>query len=168
MKSNEVTVKIIDKSAELGCSIKIKGQEIPCSHELYLSYHRQSKNEKRAKYRNKRPFINGKRCQGDCSNCVCFEGGECQSAGVVSLDALPEDSSYDPVATTNVEEEAALNITIESMYKELENEDERCRDIFTLMIREIPQRQIASELGIADGTVTYYIKKIRKRLEKFR
>lgn len=167
MKSNEVTVKIYDKSAELGCSIKINGQEIPCSHQLYLEYHRQSRNEERAKYRNKRPFINGKRCQGDCSNCVCFEGGSCQATGQVSLDALPEDVC-EPIATTNIEDEVSLNITIESMYKELENEDERCREIFTLMIREIPQRQIATELGIADGTVTYYIKKIRKRLEKFR
>lgn len=168
MKRNEVNVKIYDKSAPLGCSIKIQGQEVPCSHEFYLEYHRQARNEQRAKYRNKRPFINGQRCQGDCSNCVCFEGGECQSAGIVSLDAFPEDSLYDPIATTNVEEEASLNITIDSMYKELENEDERCRNIFTLMIREIPQRQIALELGIADGTVTYYVKKIRKRLEKFR
>lgn len=167
MKRNEVTVKVYDKSAELGCSIRIGGQEIPCSHELYLEYYRQGRNEERAKYRNKRPFINGKRCQGDCSNCVCFEGGSCQAAGQVSLDALPEDVC-EPVAITDVEEEAALNITIQAMYKELEDEDEKCRAILTLMIQEMPQRAIATELGIADGTVTYYIKKIRAKLDKFR
>ena len=59
-------------------------------------------------------------------------------------------------------------MTIEAMYKELQSEDERCRKIFSLMIEEKPQREIATELGIANGTVTYYIKKIRKRLDKFR
>lgn len=168
MKRNEVNVKIYDKSAPLGCSIKIQGQEVPCSHEFYLEYHRQSRNEQRAKYRNKRPFINGQRCQGDCSHCVCFEGGECQCAGTISLDALPTDSTYEPTSTIDVEEEAMLNVTIQAMYKELESEDEKCINVFSLLITGIPQRQIATELGIADGTVTYYIKKIRQRLDKFR
>ena len=61
-----------------------------------------------------------------------------------------------------------LNITIKSMYNELKDEDKRCIDVFSLLIKETTQREIASELGISQTAVSWYIKRIRKKLEKFR
>ena len=66
------------------------------------------------------------------------------------------------------EDEAMLNITIKSMYAELQDEDKRCIDIFSLMIKESSQREIANELGISQTAVRWYIKRIRNKLEKFR
>ena len=80
-----------------------------------------------------------------------------------SLDQLYEDGEYEPLATNDIEEEAMLNITIKSMYNELKDEDERCIDVFSLLINENTQREIASELGISQTAVSWYIKRIRKR-----
>ena len=167
MNENEILTAIInDSGEELDCYITIKGQEIPCSREVYLAIKRPGRKENKRQQRNKRPFINGKRCQGDCSKCGSFDGVKCELAGDVSLDDLPEDGSATPVSSTNVEDESYVNITIRDMYKELEGEDDRCIKIFSLMLEELPQRDIAETLDIADGTVTYYIKKIRKELDK--
>ncbi|MGF0063637.1 winged helix-turn-helix transcriptional regulator [Lachnospiraceae bacterium SGI.085] len=36
------------------------------------------------------------------------------------------------------------------------------------MIKETPQREIATELGIAQGTVNWFIKRIHKKTEQYR
>lgn len=168
--SNEkVTVSINANGINLECYVTIKGKKIPCSREEYLSYKRPGRKEAMRKYRNRRPFVNGKRCQEDCTQCPHFiEGYGCTNTGDVSLNQLYEDSEFEPTSTYNIEDEALVNVRIQEMYAALQNEDQRCLDIFSLMLKEIPQREIATELGIADGTVTYYIKKIRAKLEKFR
>ena len=87
-------------------------------------------------------------------------------AGEISLDELPDDGAACPVDGHSVEDDVIAEIMLKDMYRELEG-DQRCTDIFRLMVDEIPQRDIAKQLDISDGTVTYYIKKIRKKLEKF-
>ena len=169
MNENEILSAVInDPSQELECYITIKGHDIPCSREIYLAYKRPGRKENKRKQRAQRPFINGKRCQGDCSKCPSFDGHSCIKTGEVSLDELPKDGDTAPVSSQNVEEDAMIRSTISSMYKELEDEDERYGQIFSLMLQELPQRDIASTLNISDGTVTYYIRKIRQKLDKFR
>lgn len=172
MKQNNnesVTVTINSNTENLECYVTIKGQTIPCSREVYLTYKRPGRKEAMRKYRDKRPFVNGQRCQEDCSKCPHFiEGLGCTNKGDLSLNQLYEDGNFEPEATDNFEDEIMVNIRIQEMYDTLQNEDQRCLDIFSLMLKEIPQREIAAELGIANGTVTYYIKKIRKKLEKFK
>lgn len=164
-----VTVGINESEESLEYYVTIKGQVIPCTREVYLTIKRPGRKEKMRKYRGQRPFVNGSRCQEDCSRCPHFvEGLGCTNKGDVSLDQLYEDGEYEPEAQNDVESNAIVKITIDAMYDELKDEDTRCLDIFSLMIKEMTQREIATELGIADGTVTYYIKKIRKKLEQFR
>lgn len=86
----------------------------------------------------------------------------------VSFDQLYEDGESESLATTDIEEKAILNITIKAMYDELKDEDDRCINIFSLMIKETSQREIATELGISQGTVSRYVKRIRNKLKKFR
>ena len=169
MNEKELLTAIInDTSEELDCYITIKGQEIPCSREVYLSYKRPGRKENKRQQRAQRPFINGKRCQGDCSKCGCFDGVKCTLTGDISIDELPEDGGAAPVSKSNTEADALVKVTISEMYDTLEGEDDCCIKVFSLMLRELPQRQIAQSLNIADGTVTYYIQKIRKKLDKFR
>ena len=169
INNNEaVTVEVNTNDDNLECHVTIKGQVIPCSREVYLTLKRPGRKEAMRKYRDQRPFINGQRCQEDCTKCPHFVPGlGCTNKGDLSLDKLYEDG-FDVPSTQNFEDESIVNICIQEMYAELSDEDDRCRDIFSLMIKETPQRAIASQLGIADGTVTYYIKKIRNKLEKFR
>ena len=169
INNNEsVTVEFNTTDDNLECHVTVKGQVIPCSREVYLTLKRPGRKEAMRKYRSQRPFVNGQRCQEDCSKCPHYVPGlGCTNKGDVSFDSLYE-SGFDVAASENIEDECIVNIRIQEMYAELSDEDDRCRDIFSLMINETPQRAIASQLGIADGTVTYYIKKIRKKLEKFR
>jgi len=168
MNEKELFTAIInDTSEELDCYITIKGQEIPCSREVYLSYKRPGRKENKRQQRAQRPFINGKRCQGDCSTCGCYDGVKCTLAGDISIDELPEDGGAAPVSKSNTEAEATVSITISEMYDTLKDEDDCCIKIFSLMLKELPQREIAKSLDISDGTVTYYIKKIRQKLSKF-
>jgi RNA polymerase sigma factor (sigma-70 family) len=128
-----------------------------------------AKKDNMRKYRGQRPFVNGTRCQEDCSKCPHFvECFSCTNKWDVSLDQLYKDGEYEPLASTDIEEDAMVNITIKSMYNELRDEDKRCINVFTLLIKETTQREIASELGISQTAVRWYIKRIRKKLEKFR
>ena len=81
---------------------------------------------------------------------------------------MNEEAAVEAVAPDNVEQEAFNNILLKEMRDALSDEDEVVRDIFDRLALEMTQREIASELGIAQGTVTYYIKKMRKKLERFR
>ena len=168
-QENFVTVGINESENSLEYYVTIKGQKVPCTREVYLTIKHPGRKENMRKYRGQRPFVNGIRCQEDCSKCPHFvEGLGCTNKGDVSLDQLYEDGEYEPLASNDIEEEAMLNITIESMYDELKDEDKRCIDAFTLMIKESTQRDIATELGISQTAVSWYIKRIRKKLEKFR
>ncbi len=145
----------------------IKGKKVYVTREVYLIIKRPGRKEAMRKYRGQRPMINGKRCKADCSECPCWDGASCELAGEISLDKLSEDG-WDYADKHDTEGEAMKNLTLAMMRVELAEEDERCRDIFELLVEERTQREIAKMLDIADGTVTYYIKKIRKKLDKFR
>lgn len=81
---------------------------------------------------------------------------------------MNEDTAVEAVAADNVEQEVCNNILLQEMRSALSDEDEVVRDAFDRLVLEMTQREIASDLGIAQGTVTYYIKKMRKKLERFR
>ena len=163
-----ISAIINDSSEELEAYIVIDGEKIPCSRQLYLEYKRQFRKERKREQRIKKPMINGKRCKGDCDVCRYFDGHKCIYGGIVSIDDLPTDGADAPRTSQNVVEEAVVNVTISQMYKALDGEGERVISIFNLMLEEKPQREIAETLDISDGTVTYYIKRIRQKLEKFR
>ena len=167
MTNNEkITVEINDPNTE--CYIKIGGVEVRCSREVYLTIKRPIRKEAMREYRGQRPFINGKRCKEDCKSCVNYAFGSCQLASEISLDKLYMDDGIEITASSNVELDAEASILAEKMFNELDDEDPRYKEILSLMIQEYPQRDIAEQLCISDGTVTYYIKKIRAKLNKFR
>jgi len=166
MKKNEKISVTVNADKELECYVIVKGKKVRCTREVYLTIKRPGRRENKRQQRARRPFINGKRCQGDCENCCKYEFGECTLAGEVSLNELPEDGDTAPRDKQYTEDAAIVELMLEEMYKILEG-DRRCTDIFELMLHETPQRKIAEQLNISDGTVTYYIKKIRKKLEKF-
>ncbi len=166
MKNNEVVTVSVDKDENLECYVFIGGKEVRCSREVYLTIKRPGRKENKRRQRAERPFINGKRCTGDCETCCKYDGCECTVAGEVSLDTFPEDGEICPVDSHSVEDEAIANVMLKDMYRELEGDD-RCVEVFKMMIREMPQRKIAEELEISDGTITYYVRKIREKLEKF-
>ena len=154
-------------NTELEFYVTIKGKKVPCSREVYLAIKQPGRKENKRQQRGQRPFINGKRCQEDCTNCPHYNGKTCSLTPEYSLEQLSEESEFEVASKDTVEDTISVQLTLKEMYKELEGENECCKTIFSLMIQEYKQRDIAEELSLADGTVTYYIKKIRKRLERF-
>ena len=135
----------INNNKELTNYITIKGQQVPCTREQYLSIKRPGRKEAMRKYRNEKDGIE-----------------------TVSLDAFPTDESKAFAASNNTEEEAVLKATLNLMFKELEDKPPMRKRILELLAQEYTQREIASILGIADGTLTWHIKKLREDLAKFR
>ncbi|WP_026661404.1 RNA polymerase sigma factor [Butyrivibrio proteoclasticus] len=168
MKNNDkkITLEINDPNAEY--YITIKGVEVRCSKEVYLTIKRPMRKEAMRKYRGQRPFINGTRCKGTCKKCPNYAFGSCSLSSEVSLDKLFEDDAIAPISSLDVSLEAECNVLIEKMFHELDDEDPKYKAILSLMIQELSQREIASQLNMANGTVTYYIKRIRAKLDKFR
>lgn len=167
MKDSTITVNI-ESDEELECYVTIKGKKISCSREVYLTIKRPGRKQAMRDYRNQqRPMIYGKRCAGNCSHFTAFDGVGCTYTGNVSLDQMGEDGVPKPQSSQDVEAEAMRNVTLSEMRKALKDEDARYLEIFELMVKELPQREIAERLNVSDGTVTYYIKKIRKKLERF-
>lgn len=141
MTKQDLTVN----NTELTNYITIKGQQVPCTREQYLSIKRPGRKEAMRKYRNEKDGIE-----------------------TVSLDAFPTDESKAFAASNNTEEEAVLKATLNLMFKELEDKPPMRKRILELLAQEYTQREIASILGIADGTLTWHIKKLREDLAKFR
>lgn len=135
----------INYNEELTNYITIKGQQVPCTREQYLSIKRPGRKEAMRKYRNEKDGI-----------------------VTVSLDAFPTDESKAFAASNNTEEEAVLKATLNLMFKELEDKPPMRKRILELLAQEYTQREIANILGIADGTLTWHIKKLREDLAKFR
>lgn len=102
-----VTVGINESEENLEYYVTIKGQKVPCSREVYLTIKRPGRKENMRKFRGQRPFVNGTRCQEDCSKCPHYvEGPGCTNQGDVSLDQLYEDGEYEPLASNDIEDEA--------------------------------------------------------------
>ena len=64
----------------------------------------------------------------------------------ISPGQLYEDGEFESLATTGIEEEAMLNVTIKAMYDELKDEDDHCIDIFSLMINKHRREKSLSNL----------------------
>lgn len=123
----------------------VKGQKVPCSKEIFDIYHKQSRKEKMRKYRDKKDGF---------SSC--------------SLEAFPEEESDVFMASNNTEDEAILNATLDMMLAELQDKPEMRRRILELLAEDFTTREIAGILNVAQGTVTYHIKKLREDLAAFR
>lgn len=77
-----VTVGINESVESHKYYITIKGQKVPCSREVCLTIKRLDREENMRKYMGQRPFVNGIRCQKDCSKCPHFvEGLGCSNKG---------------------------------------------------------------------------------------
>ena len=101
-KNEAVTVEVNTNDDNLECHVTIKGQVIHFSREVYLTLKRPGRKEAMRKYRDQRPFINGQRCQEDCTKCPHFVPGlGCTNKGDLSLDKLYEDG-FDVPSTQNL------------------------------------------------------------------
>jgi RNA polymerase sigma factor (sigma-70 family) len=145
--------------------IKIDGEQIPVTEEVYRAYKRPAWAERKRKERTKRCVIsNGrggtKRCTDDCSKC-----DKRRTGSVLSLDKFIDDG-YEITAPVDLAEFVADKLLLEQLVAALDElePDERSL-IDALFYNAHTERDYAAEIGISHQAVG---KRKHKIIEKLR
>lgn len=148
--------------------IEIEGQQISVTDEVYRAYKRPAWAEYKRKEREKLcRDDNGNRCTKDCSNCKKQRNGT-----PYSLDSFSDDFGFEPAAKIDVAELVMDKLLLEELYSVLNELDSDNRRIIELFSLGLPEREIATEVGLSQKAVNKRKKKLfamlRERLKDFR
>lgn len=145
--------------------IKIDGEQIPVTEEVYRAYKRPAWAERKRQERSKRCVIsNGKdgtkRCTDDCSKC-----DKQRTGSVLSLNKFIDDG-YEITDPVDLAEFVADKLLLEQLVSALDElgPDERSL-INALFYKERTERDYAAEIGISNQAVG---KRKHKVIEKLR
>ena len=150
--------------------LKIDGQQIPVTEEVYRTDKRQKWAERKRKEREKRCVIsNGrggtKRCTADCSQC-----DKQRTGSVLSLDKFTEDG-FEVAESVDIAELMADKLLFEELYAALEELDPDNRRIMELFSIGKSEREIASDIGLSQKAInkrkTKLFAQLRERLKDF-
>lgn len=128
--------------------LKVNGQKLPVTEEVYRAYKRPAWAEHKRKEREKRCRVeNGNRCTADCSKC------DKQRTGIVlSLDKFTEEG-FEAVAPFDLAELVADKLLLEELYAALEELDPDNRRIMQLFSIGKSEREIATDIGLSQKAV---------------
>ncbi len=146
--------------------IKIDGQQIPVTEEVYRAYKRPAWAEHKRKDREKRcRDENGNRCNRDCSKC-----DKQRTGSVLSLDKFTEDG-FEVAESVDIAELMADKLLFEELYAALEELDPDNRRIMELFSIGKSEREIASDIGLSQKAInkrkTKLFAQLRERLKDF-
>ena len=160
--------------------IKVNGQKVPVSEEVYRAYIRPITSRQRTERRNSKCLVKGVRsglirCKKDCSKCPYYSAGNKLLGGVLSLDAFAA-LGYDEPSDVDIENEVTdkveRNEQISALYSAIEHLTEQQK----LVIKEIffndkTQQKVAEQLGISQQAVSNILDRalaaLKKNLKKF-
>jgi len=147
--------------------IEIEGQKVPVTEEVYKAYIRpiwieQKRNEREKRCRDE----NGARCTKDCSNCRKQRTGT-----PYSIDSFQGDFRFEPIDNIDIAELVADKLLLAELYSILNELDPGSRRIIELFSIGLPEREIATEVGMSQKAVNKRKKKlftlIREKLKNF-
>lgn len=155
--------------------IKVNGQKVGVTEEVYRAYVRPVTALQRRKRRESRCLVKGRRyglvrCKEDCGKCPYYSAGNKLQGGVLSLDAL-RDAGYDEVSDEDVEggllEREETIGKAAALHKAIEKLNERQRYI----IREIyfggkTQKELCELLGIDKTSMSKAVSRALASLKK--
>lgn len=160
--------------------IKVKGQKVDVTEEVYRAYVRPVNASQRAARRNGKCLVKGKRsglvrCTKDCSQCPYYTVGNKMLGGVLSLDAFAA-FGYDKPSDVDIENEVSEKMEhserISALYSAIEYLTEQQK----LVIKELffngkTQQKVAEQLGISQQAVSSILDRalasLKKNLKKF-
>lgn len=160
--------------------IKVNGQKVPVSEEVYRAYVRPITSSQRAARRNSKCLVKGVRsglvrCKKDCSECPYYSAGNKLLGGVLSLDVLKDDGREE-AAISDIERDLIEceedNQRIDALYRAIEHLTEQQK----LVIEELffngrTQQKVAEQLGISQQAVSNILNRalatLKKNLKKF-
>ena len=140
---------------------------VPASEEQYRNYMHSLWNEEKSVERQRRCMIispkTGKliKCKGCCEKCNRMKDGQ-----TLSLDMFYDETEYeipdDNQSLRNIE----TQFLFEQLLDILENQAPELAQIFEEMYNGVAQREIERKLGIAHGTMTDMVKRMRDILQQ--
>ena len=159
--------------------IKVNGQKVGVTEEVYRAYVRPVTALQRRKRRESRCLVKGKRyglvrCKEDCGKCPYYSAGNKLLGGVLSLDALCE-AGYDGVSEEDIEGELSEqeeNIgRTAALHKAIGQLTERQKEMVRMVYFEgKTQEEVAVRYGVGKQAVSNAMQRIyaalRRSLEK--
>ena len=126
--------------------LKVNGQVVVVTNEVYKEYMRPQWREEQRKYRSWR-CRDGKgiRCKKRCDECPYYRIGNGPRGSDVSIEGLmdEENGTFDiPDLTTDVEVEVARNILRSDLHKARMSLNDRERELFDMLLDERSERDI--------------------------
>lgn len=159
--------------------IKVNGQKVPVSEEVYRAYVRPVNARKRAELRNNKCQVRGERsglvrCREDCSECPYFIKGNKRRGSVLSLDGLIE-NGHEEAAHTDMERELIEHEEntqqVIALHNAIEQLTERQRKMVHMIFFEgKTQDELAAYYGVKKQAVSNAMQRIyatlKRKLEK--
>ena len=141
--------------------IKINGEDIPVSEEVYREYKRplwteRKRNDRRSRCRDEK----GRRCMKNCKLCE-----KQRSGGVLSLEKWIEDG-FEVADPNDLIEQITDDLLIENLRKAVAELPENERLIIELAYSGKSEREAAAEAGLPRKTFVYRRDKIINKLKK--
>ena len=161
--------------------IKVNGQKVGVTEEVYRAYVRPVTALQRRKRRESRCLVKGRRyglvrCKEDCGKCPYYSTGNKLQGGVLSLDAL-RDAGYDGVSDEDIEggfleREETVGKTA-ALHKVIEQLTERQKEMVKMVYFEgKTQEEVAAYYGVGKQAVSNAMQRIyaalKRNLEKNR
>ena len=113
----------------------------------------------------------GVRCKKDCETCEIYRLGKGPTGSAISLDQLFEEDGYEPQGSRGHAEVVLLNMTLESLLKELREMVPDADRIVDMIRDEEQEKDVAEELGVPKTTLNYRKNKVadflREHLKDF-
>lgn len=160
--------------------IKVNGQKVEVTEEVYRAYVRPIGSSQRKARRESRCLVKGERyglvrCKEDCGKCPYYSAGNKLLGGVLSLDSFA-DFGYDEPADIDIESEVSEreenSERITALYGAIELLTEQQKWVISeLFFKGKTQQAVAAQLGISQQAVSNILNRalaaLKKNLKKF-
>ena len=161
--------------------IRVNGQEVEVTEEVYRAYVRPVSALRRRERRESRCLVKGRRyglvrCKADCGKCPYYSAGNKLRGGVLSLDALRE-AGYDGASEEDTErdlsEREKNSGKTAALHKAIGRLTERQKEMVRMVYFEgKTQEEVAAYYGVSKQAVSNAMQRIyaalRRNLEKIR
>lgn len=149
-------------------TIKVNGQAVEVTEEVYKEYMRPEWREEQRQYRAWRCRDGkGVRCQKRCEECEYYRMGNKTNGSDLSIEQLQEEEGSifeiaDP--TANVEESVARRILREAFQKARTTLSDREQEVLDMLLDLCSERDIANRLGVSNSRAHVIKEKLFKKL----
>lgn len=153
-------------------TLRIRGQEVVVSEEVYRAYIRPVRAEKRRKQRACRCKIKGKRlnlvrCKKDCHECPYVLSGHNALGNNLSLDRMKDDGIEIEDRSLDVEQNYIDEEEKRELYAAIAQLTPRQREMISLFYFDgLPQDKVAQKLGVSQAAVSVTLERAIANLKK--